>query len=420
MDETIKGLIADQGRTYGYDDPVRSRDLNRWQKDLARLSWALQKMGADLHYPHVATSDHKFQATASADKVSLDTGVRFILAGVPFDTSDLDSADLKFNIPDNSTRFLRVELASDCGAAILDDPADSTNKNWVVTRELKLSFSLVSGTEEDAEGTGGGPSSPESMRILKAVKAEAGTSPTITLYENSGHGHVGVDVDSANLRGGVKVYTASGTFQPGITSGVPSWVKWVWVEMVGAGGGGGYRSGSGWNGNAGSGGGGAFAAGWVEVDSETANTITVGAAGVAGTSGTVDGTDGGDSSFDTDVVAEGGYGGESTSSTAYGSGIPASGGLAANSVGDIKEDGGPGAPSGTDYYDGSIIGGCTRFGHLMPHGYYYQAENFGTVGPGCWRPRGQSAEVTEASAWPASDGTDGQVRVFWYGPISIA
>ncbi len=194
MNETIKGLIADQGRTYGYDDPVRSRDLNRWQKDLARLSWAQQKMGVDLHYPHVATSDNKFQAAASADKVSLDTGVRFVLAGVPFDTTDLDSADLEFDIPDNSTRFLRAALASDCGTAVLDDPEDPTNKNWVVTRELKLSFSLVGGTEEDAEGTGGGPSSPESMRILKAVKAEAGTSPTITLYENSGHGHVVTDL----------------------------------------------------------------------------------------------------------------------------------------------------------------------------------------------------------------------------------
>lgn len=411
MDETVKGLIADLGRTYAPDDPVRSRDLNRWQADLARLSWALQKMGVDLHYPHTATSDNKFQAAASADKVALDPGTRFILAGVPFDTADLDPADLEFSIPDDSTRFLRVEPASDCGAAVLDDPADPNNKNWIVTRDLKLSFSLVSGTEEDAEGTGGGPSSPESMRILKAVKGAAGTSPAITLYENKGHGHISASLDSANLRGGVKVFDSSGTFEPGV-DGVPDWVRWVWVELVGGGGGGGYLQASGFNGHSGAGAGGAFAGGWAYVEPGTPKTVTVGLGGLAGPDGTTDGDPGGTSSFGVDVSAPGGEGGESINS-AYGSEVDSLGGSKAACVGEVAEDGGPGCHSGGSY-TAWPMGGTSRFGHPAHEIHSDGSSSNGAVGPGVG---GRGGKGSNGASVAGEDGNDGEVRVFWFGPI---
>ena len=426
MDETIKGLIADQGRTYGYDDPVRSRDLNRWQKDLARLSWAQQKMGADLHYPHVATFDNKFQATASADKVSLDTGVKFILAGVPFDTADLDSTDLEFDIPDNSTRFLRVGLASDCGTAVLDDPADSTNKNWVVTRELKLSFSLVSGTEEDAEGTGGGPSSPESMRILKAVKAEAGTSPTITLYENSGHGHVVPNLtaenvsfdntdadlpsDPANVQAAIEAailsgytnvvpLTSSGTFVQGTT--VPANVFNILIIAQGAGAGG-CAAGSDTRPG---GGAGATLLKWYTLSSGQSITYTIGAAGTGGTSNGV-GNDGGSTIFGTICTAPGG---SATTQSARGHRGGAGG---VSTDGDINI---PGEDGQSTSYDRGGRGGNSMLGRGGQPGAYVGATSptDGDDATGYGAAGGGAAYNATLGAGDGGDGTPGVILILY-------
>ena len=194
--------------------------------------------------------------------------------------------------------------------------------------------------------------------------------------------------------------------------GVPSWVRWVWVELVGGGGGGGYLQASGFNGNSAGAGAGAFAAGWVYVEPGSPKTITVGQGGTKGPNGTTDGNPGGTSSFGSDISAPGGDGGESINS-GYGSGVAPAGGSKASCVGQITEDGGPGAPSGSNYIAWPF-GGVSRFGHVVPAIDNPAAAN-NTVGPGSG---GRGERGSNGASLAGTDGTDGQVRVYWFGPIS--
>ena len=191
LNHADQGLIKDQGRSYTVEDGAKSRDLNRFQKDLALLSHVVHRFGLGIHYPHIETADNQMTGSAIADKVILDPGTWVMIGGVPINTSAIVELDRTFNIPDSSTRFLRLSLGANCGQATLNDPAEPNNPDWVVTRDHVLDFNLVTGTEDDPEGTGGGPSSPTSMRIFKAVKAGAGGIPQVTWYVNNAHAHVG-------------------------------------------------------------------------------------------------------------------------------------------------------------------------------------------------------------------------------------
>ena len=191
LNHADQGLIKDQGRNYAVEDDVKSRDLNRIQKDLALLSHAVHRFGMSLHYPHIETANNQMTGSAIADKVVLDPGIWLMIGGVPVNTADITEADRTFGIPNSSTRFLRLSLGVDCGQAALNDPAEPNNPNWVVSRDHAFDFNLVEGTEADPEGTGGGPSSPTSMRIFKAVKGAAGEAPVVTWYANNTHAHVG-------------------------------------------------------------------------------------------------------------------------------------------------------------------------------------------------------------------------------------
>ena len=187
LNHADQGLIKDQGRSYAVEDGAKSRDLNRFQKDLALLSHVVHRFGLGIHYPHIETADNKMTGSAIADKVILDPGIWVMIGGVPVNTSAIAELDRTFNIPDSSTRFLRLSLGANCGQATLNDPAEPNNPDWVVTRDHVFDFSLVTGTEDDPEGTGGGPSSPTSMRIFKAVKGGAGGVPEVTWYVNNAH-----------------------------------------------------------------------------------------------------------------------------------------------------------------------------------------------------------------------------------------
>ena len=138
-----------------------------------------------------------------------------------------------------------------------------------------------------------------------------------------------------------QIFTASATYTP--TAGALA----ALVECIGGGGAGGgtpatNAAGNGQNAAGGGGGGGAYAASLIA--HPTTQTVTVGAGGVA-VSG-AGGGNGGNTSFGTLVVAEGGLG-ASVAVRDVGtfpdtSGSNARAGLAANSTGDLKVDGGNG------------------------------------------------------------------------------
>ena len=90
-------------------------------------------------------------------------------AGVIYSTDDLTSR--AFTIPDGTTtKYLYAAVADDCG-----EPVDwSTDP---IQRKLTVAMTLEDSKTE---------STPSKMLILKAVKATAGETPTVTLYANEG------------------------------------------------------------------------------------------------------------------------------------------------------------------------------------------------------------------------------------------
>lgn len=139
-----------------------------------------------------------------------------------------------------------------------------------------------------------------------------------------------------------QLVTATGTYT------TPSGCLAILVECVGGGGAGGGTpattgTGNGQNAAAGGGGGGAYAASLI-ASPAASYSVTVGAAGVA-VSG-AGGGNGGNSSFGSLVIAEGGQGaavaGRDVGVFPDTGGAPARGGLATNSTGDLKLEGGSG------------------------------------------------------------------------------
>ena len=181
---TVAGWVRGKFHDFSTDEILPPQAVDRLEEDDALLSRAIVALHRLHHYPIIATTSHTMGATASADTVTLEDGVTFAVGGVVFDTHDLDTRVL--TIPDGATRFLRAEVDAACGDLVdYGDPANGVQVDPLV-RRLVCKLVLSEGAETDAQGAGGGPSSPTSMRILKAVKAAAGTVPEITLYAADG------------------------------------------------------------------------------------------------------------------------------------------------------------------------------------------------------------------------------------------
>jgi hypothetical protein len=178
------GWIKKKFHDFGMGEMFAPLAVDRLEEDDALLSKALIDLHVLHHYPIINTARHVMDVVAAADQITLGDNIVFAVGGVVFTTHDQQRI---FTIPDNTTKFLRAEVAPTCGdlaaCASTQDGACLTP----LARKLVCSFTLTEGAETDLEGTGGGASSPTSMRILKAVKGAAGSVPTITLYANDGH-----------------------------------------------------------------------------------------------------------------------------------------------------------------------------------------------------------------------------------------
>jgi len=182
---TVKpGWIKQKFHDYSTDEMLPSQAVDRLQEDSALLSDGIVSLHVLYHYPIIATATHQMGVVASSDTITLEDNIIYSVGGMVFDTHWLDSRTV--TIPDNSTRFLRAEVDEACGDLV--DYGDPSNGVQVdpLTRKLVCKLLLVEGAETDPEGVGGGPSSPTSMRILKAVKGAAGSVPVVTLYANDG------------------------------------------------------------------------------------------------------------------------------------------------------------------------------------------------------------------------------------------
>lgn len=181
----MPGWVQTKFNDFATDDILPSSAVDRLQEDDNLLSRAIVELHRLYHYPLIVTAAHTMPVTVSADTVTLADGVLFSVGGMVFDTHDLDARAVA--IPDNATRFLRAEIDDGCGLVV--DYGDPANGNIIdpLARKLVCRLSLVEGAETDAEGAGGGRSSPTSLRLLKAVKGEAGATPVVTLYANDGH-----------------------------------------------------------------------------------------------------------------------------------------------------------------------------------------------------------------------------------------
>jgi len=177
------GWIKKKFHDFGMGEMFAPLAVDRLEEDDALLSKAVIDLHVLYHYPIISTPDHRMLVVAAADQVTLCDNINFAVGGVVFNTHDQDRT---FIIPDNSTIFLRASVDPTCGDLV---PCASTQDGTGLTplaRQQVCAFTLALGAETDPEGTGGGPSSPTSMRILKAVKGAAGSMPVITLYANDG------------------------------------------------------------------------------------------------------------------------------------------------------------------------------------------------------------------------------------------
>jgi hypothetical protein len=169
---------------FGMEELFATLAVNRLAEDDALLAQAIIDLHVLHHYPIIRTSGHIMDVVAAADQVTLADNIAFAVGGVVFNTHDLVRT---FVIPDNTTKFLRAEVDPTCGDLVASSSTTDDACLTPLTRKLACALTLVDGAESNPEGTGGGVSSPTSMRILKAVKGAAGSVPVITLYANNGH-----------------------------------------------------------------------------------------------------------------------------------------------------------------------------------------------------------------------------------------
>jgi|GEM_PF-2992021 len=171
-------VVSDRIMTFADDDDLSPRHVNRLQDDAILAAAQSAGLGSILHYPHVNTGDNTLARVASADKVTISTGQKFSVAGVVFDTGAISNREIA--VPDGFDGYVRVKLPAGFGE-VVDEQANP------IQRSLDPEFELVTGSESDSEGTGGGPSSPTNMRLYHIAKADPGDTPTVTAFANNGH-----------------------------------------------------------------------------------------------------------------------------------------------------------------------------------------------------------------------------------------
>ena len=365
----------------------------------------------------MATSDNRLAYTTGADTVTIAGAQAFSVGGVRFNTSDLDN--LALTIPDGFDGYVRVALASDCGEVV--DPEDEP-----IERNLAVTFSLVTGSESDSEGTGGGPSGPTSARLFHVTKGTGGTVPTVTAYANEGHGHVTPDLtaanvsfdntdadlpgDPANVQAAIEAailigytnvvtLTSSGTFVQGTT--VPANVFNILIIAQGAGAGG-CAAGSDTRPG---GGAGAALLKWYTLSSGQSITYTIGAAGTGGTSDGV-GNDGGSTIFGTICTAPGG---SATTQSARGHRGGAGG---VSTDGDINI---PGEDGQSTSYDRGGRGGNSMLGRGGQPGAYIGATSptDGDDATGYGAGGGGGAYNATLGAGDGGDGSRGVILILY-------
>ncbi len=189
----MKGYIKEIAHDFAPGEQVPSRGLDLFQTDDVRLSDAIVDHHARYHLAAVHTSDHKVAYSTSADTVTLSAGIYFTVGGVTFSTDDLSSRDI--TIPDNSTKYIYLQVADDCGA-VVDWNVDPIERK----RTVDL---LVEDTEQETTAS--------KLLILKATKGAGGTIPTVTAYVNDGYsGILPTNILPGSI-GGLLVTKASAT-----------------------------------------------------------------------------------------------------------------------------------------------------------------------------------------------------------------
>jgi hypothetical protein len=178
------GWIKKKFHDFGMGEMFAPLAVDRLEEDDALLSKAVIDLHVLHHYPIINTAGHVMKVVAAADQVTLCDNIVFAVGGVVFNTHDQERT---FTIPDNSTTFLRASVDPTCGDLVACSSTQDGTCMTPLARKQACAFTLADGAETDPEGIGGGPSSPTSMRILKAVKGAAGSVPVITLYANDGH-----------------------------------------------------------------------------------------------------------------------------------------------------------------------------------------------------------------------------------------
>jgi hypothetical protein len=177
------GWIKKKFHDFGMGEMFAPLAVDRLEEDDALLSKAVIDLHVLHHYPIINTARHLMDVVAAADQLTLGDNIVFAVGGVVFNTHDQERI---VTIPDNTTKFLRVSVDPTCGDLVACTSTTDGTGLTPLARKQVCAFTLTEGAETDPEGTGGGASSPTSMRILKAVKGAAGTVPKITLYANNG------------------------------------------------------------------------------------------------------------------------------------------------------------------------------------------------------------------------------------------
>jgi microcystin-dependent protein len=178
-----QGIVKEEFNNYSPGDVIPSAALDRLQNDDALLSSMICDLFGLYHYPIIATSTNMMGFTTTPDQVTLENNVTLAVGGVVFNTQYFDT--LTFTIPDNSTQFLRIEVAPDCGDVVAYNSSPGVVAD-PIQRKIHENAYITPGSTSDPTGTGGGLSSPTSMLVFQITKGAGGTIPTVTAYANTG------------------------------------------------------------------------------------------------------------------------------------------------------------------------------------------------------------------------------------------
>lgn len=384
---------------------VSPAQFNRTQDDIISVAEQVAGAAGDMHYPHIASVDNKLAFTTGPNLLTITAGQTFWVGGIRFNSSDL--SNMAITIPDGTDGYLRASVTATNGQ-IDDLTADP------IERVISLSLSIEAGAETDAEGTGGGPSSPTSARLFKVIKALGGDTPTVTAYANTGHDHITPDLthnhDDAYAALThyhaliMDIITASTTFV------APYAGDYLILAWAGGGSGGGGRTGAATSVTGAGGGAGEFVIKRVTLaqGEEVASTI-----GLGGAASLLDGNAGGVTSFGSYLTALGGAGGEE----GVAAGSLANGGTGGTGgTGDHTYPGQDGmdAEGGNNGNNNGGFGGDSPFGGRG--GYPGVAAGTGANGGDGQTPgAGSGGGCCSTSNGNSGTGARGEIRIMYLG-----